>query len=185
MTEIKAIETEYKGYRFRSRLEARWAVFFDVLGVAWKYETEGYVLEDGVRYLPDFWLPHTIEDLARRGWGMWAEIKPNEATDTELDKMVKLVSATKHNGLIFQGNPWPDEYTVTKVSGTHFVDPIISRNLRFDVHGACIQLSCGVCYDNSGQQVLSSYPAVFGKHDLLQYAYRSARGARFEYGEKP
>lgn len=25
---IKAIETEYKGYRFRSRLEARWAVFF-------------------------------------------------------------------------------------------------------------------------------------------------------------
>jgi hypothetical protein len=25
----KAIETHYKGYRFRSRLEARWAVFFD------------------------------------------------------------------------------------------------------------------------------------------------------------
>jgi hypothetical protein len=30
-TEIKAIETSYKGYRFRSRLEARWAVFFDAL----------------------------------------------------------------------------------------------------------------------------------------------------------
>ena len=27
--EIKPIETHYKGYRFRSRLEARWAVFFD------------------------------------------------------------------------------------------------------------------------------------------------------------
>ena len=30
---IKAIETEYNGYKFRSRLEARWAVFFDALGV--------------------------------------------------------------------------------------------------------------------------------------------------------
>ena len=33
MREIKAIETVYKGYRFRSRLEARWAVFFDACGV--------------------------------------------------------------------------------------------------------------------------------------------------------
>ena len=30
MSDIKAIETYYKGYRFRSRLEARWAVFFDL-----------------------------------------------------------------------------------------------------------------------------------------------------------
>lgn len=35
---IKAIETSYKGYRFRSRTEARWAVFFDALGVRWEYE---------------------------------------------------------------------------------------------------------------------------------------------------
>ena len=32
---IKAIPTEYKGYRFRSRLEARWAVFFDACGADW------------------------------------------------------------------------------------------------------------------------------------------------------
>lgn len=31
---MKAIETRYKGYRFRSRLEARWAVFFDALGLS-------------------------------------------------------------------------------------------------------------------------------------------------------
>jgi hypothetical protein len=41
---IKAIETRYKGYRFRSRLEARWAVFFDALGVEWEYEKEGFDL---------------------------------------------------------------------------------------------------------------------------------------------
>jgi hypothetical protein len=55
--EIKAIETQYNGYHFRSRLEARWAVFFDTLGVRWEYEKEGYELETGERYLPDFWLP--------------------------------------------------------------------------------------------------------------------------------
>lgn len=51
---LKAIETHYKGYRFRSRLEARWAVFFDNIGLEWVYEPEGFELGDGVRYLPDF-----------------------------------------------------------------------------------------------------------------------------------
>jgi hypothetical protein len=39
----------YNGYRFRSRLEARWAVFFDELGVAYRYEPEGFEL-GGTRY---------------------------------------------------------------------------------------------------------------------------------------
>lgn len=50
---IKAIETRYKGYHFRSRLEARWAVFFDTLGVPWEYEPEGYG-RGADQYLPDF-----------------------------------------------------------------------------------------------------------------------------------
>jgi hypothetical protein len=63
---IKAIETWYKGYGFRSRLEARWAVFFDACGIKWEYEQEGYVLSDGQLYLPDFNLP---------GLGVYAEVK--------------------------------------------------------------------------------------------------------------
>lgn len=50
---MKAIETRYAGHRFRSRLEARWAVFFDHLGVEWEYEPQGYVV-GGTPYLPDF-----------------------------------------------------------------------------------------------------------------------------------
>jgi hypothetical protein len=57
MSQIQAIETEYKGYLFRSRLEARWAVFFDTLGIEWKYESEGYKTANGEMYLPDFVLP--------------------------------------------------------------------------------------------------------------------------------
>ncbi len=34
----KAKETYYDGYRFRSRLEARWAVFFNNIGLEYEYE---------------------------------------------------------------------------------------------------------------------------------------------------
>lgn len=66
MTTIKAIETSYKGCRFRSRLEARWAVFFDAIGAAWQYEPQGYVLPGGICYLPDFLLTDC---------GTWVEVK--------------------------------------------------------------------------------------------------------------
>jgi len=51
------IKTWYKGIEYRSRLEARWAVFFDILGLKAQYEPEGYALSDGTWYLPDFYLP--------------------------------------------------------------------------------------------------------------------------------
>lgn len=56
MADIKPIETVYKGYRFRSRLEARWAVFFDAAGIQYEYEPQGYEV-NGIKYLPDFYLP--------------------------------------------------------------------------------------------------------------------------------
>ena len=55
---VKAIETEYNGYLFRSRLEARWAVLFDALGVEYEYEKIGLELIDGTKYLPDFFIPN-------------------------------------------------------------------------------------------------------------------------------
>ena len=67
MSTIKAIETVYKGCHFRSRLEARWAVFFENMGYEWKYENEGfesrngYEPEETLRYLPDF-------ELIKRDW---------------------------------------------------------------------------------------------------------------------
>ena len=80
--QIKAIETVYKGYRFRSRLEARWAVFFDALGVKWEYEKEGFDLGEAGWYLPDFWLP---------GLNLWFEIKPfdSEPNPEWLDLITK------------------------------------------------------------------------------------------------
>lgn len=46
---IAAIPTEYKGRRYRSRLEAKWAAFFDLCG--WSFEYEPYDLG---AWSPDF-----------------------------------------------------------------------------------------------------------------------------------
>lgn len=85
---IRPIETSYKGYRFRSRLEARWAVFFDAIGIKWLYEHEGFDLGEAGWYLPDFWLPEAewhVEVKAAR-----ALITPTEqAKINALDSTVK------------------------------------------------------------------------------------------------
>lgn len=78
LLDIKPIETIYKGYRFRSRLEARWAVFFDALDVKWEYEPEGFDLGDAGKYLPDFHLPdHRL----------WIEVKPDRIESDDFGRI--------------------------------------------------------------------------------------------------
>jgi hypothetical protein len=79
---IKAIETVYAGHRFRSRLEARWAVVLDALGIEWRYEEEGYDLGELGWYLPDFWLPKL---------NTYLEVKANAPTSEERSKLRRLV----------------------------------------------------------------------------------------------
>ena len=61
VTITESVPTEYAGHLFRSRLEARWCVFFDTAGIAWEYEAPGFAISRGGRlltnYLPDFYLP--------------------------------------------------------------------------------------------------------------------------------
>lgn len=65
---IRPIETRVYGCRFRSRTEARFAVFFTGAGMQWEYEPEGMELEAG-RYLPDF-------RVTANGVSVWVEVKP-------------------------------------------------------------------------------------------------------------
>ena len=92
---IKAIETVYNGYRFRSRLEARWAVFFDAAGIPYEYEQEGFELSDGTRYLPDFYLP---------SYDWYVEVKPpREGAGEDLVRASKFVGE-KIKVLLLLGN---------------------------------------------------------------------------------
>jgi hypothetical protein len=76
---MQAIPTKYSDVQFRSRLEARWAIFFDLLGWNWEYEP--------------FDLPGWIPDFVIRGHEgemILVEVKPTlvfpEDVATEIDR---------------------------------------------------------------------------------------------------
>lgn len=75
----EGIITFYKGRRYRSRLEAKWASFFDLMG--WRYEYEPYDLPG---WIPDFLLLGHQRTLV--------EVKPYTTLD-EFD-IKKIVQAT-------------------------------------------------------------------------------------------
>lgn len=79
---LKAIDTYYNGYFFRSRLEARWAMFFDELEIKYLYEHEGYQLSDGTLYLPDFYLPESDSFFEVKG----------VMTDEDMHKIKQLIA---------------------------------------------------------------------------------------------
>lgn len=101
MGDIKPIETHYAGCRFRSRLEARTAVFFDHLNIEWQYEPEGFEIgppERRRRYLPDFYLPQNAN---------WIEVKGHPSA---LDYQLLVDAAHPEHGLplaMDSRNEWP------------------------------------------------------------------------------
>ena len=91
---MKIIETSYDGQYFRSRIESRWARFFNDLKIRYEYEKEGYEFSDHTRYLPDFWLPDN---------DCFVEIKGEHPTGKELLKAHHLADFTKKNVYVFYG----------------------------------------------------------------------------------
>lgn len=98
-----SIPTFYSGVTFRSRLEAKWAVFMDHLEVQWHYEPETYSLSSGW-YVPDFWVPSVDSFL---------EIKPADfnpypsplVVGIELEKCRELEALTQKRVFLFSGSP--------------------------------------------------------------------------------
>lgn len=177
--EIRALTTFYKGYRMRSRLEARWAIVFDTLKLKYEYEKQGFNLGKVGCYLPDFYLvKHEV----------WVEIKPphedplNELT-LELAKLEALCNQSHSNCLMLVGDPWPGAY-----------DAILMRpgeSLKVGKLAACI--TCGALYMQDYEQGLDwiflvdycdHFEQASPHTDHLKAAYKLAREARFEFGEK-
>lgn len=171
---MKAIETNYKGYRFRSRLEARWAVFFDSLGIKWRYETQGLLIYDLGPYLPDFWIP--IESVEQDD-GIWVEVKPVALTEKERRLVIGLVLTTGRRAYAFCGDPWPGEHTIDVFLPDNFLKtgPQISGPL------AVLRNTIGV----QGNNYSPMFWAPENGHQILSHSFRNARSARFEFGETP
>lgn len=187
---IEVIQTEYKGYLFRSRLEARWAVFFDVLELKWEYETEGYILSTGRRYLPDFYLPEIG----------YIEIKGKAPSLDELMVCSSLAGDSGTRVYIFWGQPidacFPETGGITWWSGDAFnLAPgdgpgiVFYDNESYDYpYLFCECKKCGkigVQYvaDSSRNCSCQNGRDRFSKR--LMSAAIKARRARFEHGEAP
>lgn len=199
--EIKAIETVYNGYRFRSRLEARWAVFFDALGVDYEYEPEGFDLGDGTRYLPDF----KIKCWGKRGclydkpFDLWIEVKGN-MTETDAEKIFKFACGADGfslnsdveeviNPVLIVGQiPNPDTYSsdnddlnnYDKMNGIS-IYPWNYETIDGDYFAAYPAVTSDGKFYLDGDE--SSYITM--DSGVIAEAFSKARQARFEHGEKP
>jgi len=132
MHEIKSIETEYNGVLFRSRLEARWAVFFDNLRVDWRYEFEGYETSTGY-YLPDFYLPNVyMRDTRQKG--VLFEVKPESYEGTEHDQLTEVGRALGVSGMLAKGFQY---------NGAHDWDGLYQVALGWDDNMMIYKCSCG------------------------------------------
>jgi hypothetical protein len=208
---IKAIETIYNGYRFRSRLEARWAVFFDALGVDYEYEPEGFELSCG-RYLPDFFL---------KDFDVYVEVKPFrkdvvhhvgdgnkwerkcEAFRDETGKAILICYDDPSHDMLMELFAWD---TTDSSGGSSNWEAMFKRRFNetyivaydsradrdiyvtdgFDsnkhVITACEWVNLNVCKYAPLVSVDAFDPNA---KDKLNQAKKAARQARFEYGETP
>ena len=201
MKGLKSIQTEYKGYLFRSRLEARWAVFFDACGVDWEYEPEGYDLGDGLYYLPDFLL-HGVtvnHGYFRKNCDIYVEVK-GQMNDSDAEKINRFYAAgypedsdwgVSKSAVLVVGNI-PDGETMSDILDS-------MHTAAYDDHKDWPNLYNFSTVDGD---YFAAYPGVDkrGRFNLFgddssylwsmnstatEQAYRKARQARFEFGETP
>ena len=175
---IRAIETQYKGYRFRSRLEARWAVFFDAMGIKWEYEKEGFDLGAQGYYLPDFWLPDFftpniwgIEGL--ESTGAFFEVKPTKPSGLEIAKGNAIWSMVKRP-LFFLVDA-PDNTVPLWFPSEKETKGMFGKCIGCGTYQLATSKGCRCC-GRSGPLALGFH---FGDARMV------ARSARFEHGESP
>lgn len=187
MAEIKPIQTKYNGYKFRSRLEARWAVFFDNAGIEYQYEPEGFELVDGSFYLPDFYLPK----IKGRSGPVYVEVKGVRRFE-DIQKISLFSNTTREYG-DYEGkrtyvvNNMPKDWS--EMSDIFCNNPIY-YSFSFidgDCYGAYFYKykngDIGLCGpDNLREDDM--WGGAFGGFEWFTPHLLKARQARFEHGER-
>jgi len=185
---LQAIETVYNGYRFRSRLEARWAVFFTCVDVEYVYEFEGYT-DGNIKYLPDFYIAQ---------FDAFFEIKPYTGKnscvdDVSWEKAVMLSSLSNKLVYFLCGEPYFNGFDILKYEGYILGSqgpgvPFGSDNFYF----WCICPDCGAIgmqYNGWADRnkhkdfcCIKDKTKIDGTlHPKLTHAYKTALGMRFEH----
>jgi len=99
--------TLFRGILFRSRLEAKWAIFFNLIGYSWEYE-------------PDVCYYYTPDFLIRSPWykPAYVEVKPTKYVPPSQLKRIKRLSEeySDCNCFVIMGSPF--SYTAIEVSSS-------------------------------------------------------------------
>lgn len=171
ITTIKPIETIYHGRKFRSRLEARWAVFFDAIGADWEYEPEGYQLSGGTYYLPDFLIRDASSRDPDNKMDLYVEVK-GDLTFRDLNKVEQFSKFApiiifgsipvidKSNNIEYKHNEYMFSYAFVDGDGYSTL-PVKGKD-------------CGLLLSQDMDDV---------DLDSTISAYKKASMARFEHGE--
>jgi len=172
---------------FRSRLEARWAVFFDALGEEWQYEVEGFELPSG-RYLPDFYLPKRKT---------YVEVKPGPGPKPVYVYMAGRIGPTHYRPFSISGDAEGDSESVASriipLCGIHFryVGPFSGDSDNHDaLHGGRpgYEDARGAIFARSirGIEACDIFFALFEDHEafgtLIELGVAKAKGKRIVVG---
>ena len=175
--DVKPIQTVYNGYKFRSRLEARWAVFFDAAGIKYEYEPEGFDM-DGLYYLPDFYLPE---------YDVWVEIKGAPLCEQDRVKIEKFCQAKcdfangKSRFRLLEGQIPSSTHLPLDGSAIPCFTYFSPKEICNAVNGTDIE-PFGV--PQNGALIYTLWVPDATKQ-IIKAALLAARQARFEHGETP
>ena len=185
---IKSIQTEYNGYHFRSLTEARWAVFFDELGIKYMYEPEGYEMSDGTKYLPDFYLPESNTFFEAKG--IMTDIDMHKIEQLQGDLGVAVVIG--YSDMTFQASDWWEEnvFSITDKDCSYLAKcPKCNRYFFFGGTGT---YACQCCRFYDGDSVFCDDVIRGDLGDDFTYkekkaysAIKKARYARFDHNQNP
>ena len=195
---LRALETHAFGYRFRSRLEARWAVFFNELGVSWEYEPQGFDI-GGEAYLPDFRV--VTGDLV-----YWYEIKPRGTNSCgKFEKFTEVLGLHNSGDLplnlearLLSGDPFDvfgDVYVCPRCGKPESPDGHSDGEVDFYCHpcdmvttsgggNPCEIGFAGVRYRPHKGVIVVNAEDFAILNEKIDRACLAARKARFEHGEQ-
>jgi hypothetical protein len=172
--QIEPVDTFYRTIRFRSRLEARWAVFLDDMEIDFAYELDPVKL--GTRfYLPDFYLPHL---------DIFAEVKPTICDSADLDRIYAFAKTGMRGGiLLLSGSPTFTPYPFYYNSIVDSTPELIITNALLDVFYK------RRWYSTEHRLYLDCRYEDFRCEDQFTERYveavEYANGARFDRGQSP
>ena len=166
---MSGIETFREGVTFRSRLEARWAMFFNLIQWRWTYEPF-----DADGYIPDF-LVHGDRPLL-------VEVKP-AATLKELEthgkRLERALRDWNHDVLLVGVSPQLDENPIYPLAGVMLEredEGFVLDEARWHRCLACSRTSVHAAYLDYASRLCGHYDAdrLWGPLDIsLKWAWRA------------